>query len=61
MNSLVGAPVEGEILGTAKAEPPVSAIVWGRAVIGIELGGEHPYQREAEGLGGCWPGYCEKE
>jgi len=45
MNSLVGAPVEGEVLGTAKAGTPVNGIVGERAVMGVDLGGEQPYRR----------------
>jgi len=40
MNSLVGAPVEGEALGPAKAGPPVNRIVVERAVMGGGWGGE---------------------
>ena len=38
MNSLVRAPVEGEALGPAKTEPPVTVIVGGRAVMGERMG-----------------------
>jgi len=52
MNILVRAPVEGEALGPAKAEPPVNVIVGGRAVIGGGQGGEHPYRRGERGVRG---------
>jgi len=34
VNSLVGAPVEGETLGPAKGRPPVNRIVGERVVMG---------------------------
>jgi len=52
MNSLVRAPVEGEVLGPAKTEPPVNVIVAGRAVMAGEWGGEHLYRRGGEGVRG---------
>jgi len=61
MNSLVRAPVEGETLGPAKTEPPVNVIVGGRVVMEGGWGGEHPYRRGGEGLGGCWFGNQEEE
>jgi len=53
MNSLVRAPVKGEVLGPAKTEPPVNGFVVGRAVMGRGWGGEHPSRRgggEVRGL-----------
>jgi len=38
MNSLVRAPVEGEVLGPAKTEHLVNVIVGGRVVIGGRMG-----------------------
>jgi len=52
MNILVRAPVEGEALGPAKTESPVSGIVGGRAVMGGGWEGEHPYRRGGEGVRG---------
>jgi len=53
--------VEGEALGPANTEPPVNVFVVGRAVMGEGCGGEHPSEGKGEGLGGCWPGYRERE
>jgi len=50
VNSLVGAAVEGEALGTGKVGSPSVGDCWG-AVVGIGWGGEHPYRRGAKGLG----------
>jgi len=61
MNSLVRAPVEGEALGPAKTEPPVNAILRGRAVMGGGWGREQPYRRGRGGFWGCWPGNQEME
>jgi len=41
MNILVRSPVEGEVLGPAKTEPPVNLIVGGRTAMGGGWGGEH--------------------
>jgi len=43
MNSLVGAPVEGQSLGPANIESPVNVIFVERAVMGGGWGWEQPY------------------
>jgi len=58
MNSLLREPVEGEVLGPVKTEPPVNVIVGGRVVMGGGWVGEAHIK---EGLGGCWPGNGEGE
>jgi len=45
MNSLVGAPVEGEALGPAKSGPPVNEIVRGKSIMVGERGGEHTHRK----------------
>jgi len=55
MNSLVREPVEGEALGSAKAEPPVNMIVGGRVVLGDGWGGEAHIEGQGEGLGDVGP------
>jgi len=45
MNSPVGAPVEGEALGPAKAEPLVNGIFGGRAVMVGGWGGKRPHRK----------------
>jgi len=50
MNSLVGAPVEGEALVPAKAGPPVNRIVRERVVMGGGWGSEHPHRRGGGGV-----------
>jgi len=61
MNILVRAPVEGEALGPAMTEPPVTMIVGGRAVMRGGWGGEAHREGEGKGLGGCWQGNQEGE
>jgi len=51
MSSLVRAPVEGEVLGPAKTEPPVNVIGGGRALMGGGWEGEHSYRRGGGGEG----------
>jgi len=59
MNSLVIAPVEGEVLCPSSTESPVNVIVGGRVVMGGGWGGEAHIEGEGQGLGGCWPGNLE--
>jgi len=61
MNSLVRAPMEGEVLGPAKTKPSVNMIVRGRVVMREGWGGEAHIEGERKGLGGCWPGNQEEE
>jgi len=45
MNILVRAPVEGEALGPAKTEPPVSVIVGGEGGNGGRMGRGTPIEK----------------
>jgi len=61
MNSLVGAPVEGEALGPAKAGPRSERDSWGEGGNGERMRRGTPSRRGGGKAGGCWPGNWERE
>jgi len=61
MNSLVGAPVEGEAHGPAKAGTSVNMIVGGGQYWGKDGEGNTHIEGEREGIWGCWPANRERE